>query len=55
MTRALPEDKFNVLVEKTKIPRAGDPEEVANVLLYLISNMSSYVTGQIIRIDGGIG
>ena len=55
MTKALPEEKFNVLLEKTKIPRAGEPEEVANVLLYLISDMSSYVTGQIIRIDGGIG
>ena len=55
MTKALPEDKFNILLEKTKIPRAGDPEEVAKVLLYLISDMSAYVTGQIIRIDGGIG
>jgi len=55
MTKELPEDKFNLLVEKTKIPRAGNPEEVANVLLYLVSDMSAYVTGQIIRIDGGIG
>jgi 3-oxoacyl-[acyl-carrier protein] reductase len=55
MTKALPEDKFNILVEKSKIPRAGSPEEVAKVLLYLISDMSVYVTGQTIRIDGGIG
>jgi 3-oxoacyl-[acyl-carrier protein] reductase len=55
MTKDLSEDKFNVLVEKTKIPRAGEPEEVANVLLYLISDMSTYITGQVLRIDGGIG
>lgn len=55
MTRALPEDKFNALIKKTEIPRAGEPEEVANVLLYLISDLSTYVTGQVIRIDGGIG
>jgi len=55
MTKSLAQDKFDALVKKTKIPRAGTPEEVANVLLYLISDMSSYVTGQVIRIDGGIG
>jgi 3-oxoacyl-[acyl-carrier protein] reductase len=55
MTKALPEDKFNNLLRNTKISRAGEPNEVANVLLYLISDMSQYVTGQIIRIDGGIG
>jgi len=55
MTRALPEDKFNNLIKKAEIPRAGEPEEVAKVLLYLISDLSSYITGQIIRVDGGIG
>lgn len=55
MTRALSEDKFNNLIKKAEIPRAGEPEEVANVLLYLISDLSSYVTGQVIRVDGGIG
>lgn len=55
MTKALAPDKFDALVKKAKIPRAGAPEEVANVLLYLISDMSMYVTGQVIRIDGGIG
>lgn len=55
MTRALPEDKFNNLIKKAEIPRAGEPEEVANVLVYLISDLSSYVTGQVIRVDGGIG
>jgi 3-oxoacyl-[acyl-carrier protein] reductase len=55
MTRALAQDKFDTLVKKAKLPRAGDPEEVAHVLLYLISDMSSYVTGQVIRVDGGMG
>ena len=55
MTRALPDDKFNNLIRKAEIPRAGESEEVANVLVYLISDLSSYVTGQVIRVDGGIG
>ncbi|HPS82882.1 MAG TPA: SDR family oxidoreductase, partial [Bacteroidales bacterium] len=54
MTRSLPEDKFNTLIRKSKISRAGNPEEVANVLVYLVSDLSNYVTGQVIRIDGGI-
>jgi len=55
MTKELAREKFDDLVKKSKIPRAGTPEEVANVLLYLISDMSAYVTGQVIRVDGGIG
>lgn len=55
MTKALPQEKFDALVQKAKIPRAGLPEEVANVLLYLISDASKYVTGQVLRVDGGIG
>jgi 3-oxoacyl-[acyl-carrier protein] reductase len=35
--------------------RMGLPEEVARVMLFLASDLSSYVTGQVIRIDGGIG
>ena len=35
--------------------RAGAPAEVAGVLLFLASDLSSYVTGQVLRIDGGIG
>jgi len=55
MTKTLPKDKFDALVSKSSIPRAGTPEEVANVLLYLVSDLSQYVTGQILRVDGGIG
>ena len=55
MTKTLPKEKFDALVSKSSIPRAGTPEEVANVLLYLVSDLSQYVTGQILRVDGGIG
>jgi 3-oxoacyl-[acyl-carrier protein] reductase len=35
--------------------RAGLPSEVAGVMLFLASELSNYVTGQVLRIDGGIG
>lgn len=55
MTDAIPEAAKEEL--KTKIPfgRIGNPEEVANTVLFLASDMSSYITGQVIGIDGGMG
>lgn len=35
------------------ISRQGRPEEVAEVIIFLLSDASSYMTGEIIRIDGG--
>lgn len=55
MTAELNQDKFDQLVAKSNLNRAGTPEEVAQTLLFLASDMSSYMTGQIIRVDGGIG
>ncbi len=55
MTDAIPEAAKEEL--KTKIPfgRIGNPEEVANTVLFLASDMASYITGQVIGIDGGMG
>ena len=55
MTRNLPDRIKDDLLSPAAIPRMGQKDEVANVLLYLSSDLSEYVTGQVIRIDGGIG
>ena len=55
MTKALTETQWDALLSKAAMPRAGQPQEVADLSLYLASDSSAYVTGQIIRIDGGIG
>ena len=43
-------------MEREAIPlkRGGTPEDVANVCVFLASDMSSYVTGQVINVDGGM-
>lgn len=54
MANSLDEVKFQERVDSIKMNRIGRPEEVADVALFLSSNMSSYVTGQVIGVDGGM-
>lgn len=54
MTKDLEDKALSRLLEKSALKRKGTPEEVANVLLFLISDLSSLVTGEVIRIDGGM-
>jgi len=54
MARSLSPDKFAERVSSVKMGRIGTPEDVANVALFLASDLSSYVTGQIIGVDGGM-
>jgi 3-oxoacyl-[acyl-carrier protein] reductase len=54
MTRALPEEVFEERVASVKMGRLGRPEDVAGTVLYLASDLSAYVTGQVIGVDGGM-
>ncbi|MCM3590190.1 glucose 1-dehydrogenase [Brevibacillus borstelensis] len=54
MARSIPENKFAERMESIKMKRIGTPEDVANTALYLCSDLSSYVTGQVIGVDGGM-
>jgi len=47
-------DRLDKVIANIKMNRIGTPEEVANVMLFLASDLSSYVTGQIIGVDGGM-
>jgi len=54
MTRDLDEIALSRLLAKSALKRKGSPQEVANVLMFLVSDLSSLVTGEVIRVDGGM-
>ncbi len=49
------EEVINESVQGSHMKRVGNPSEIAMVALFLASDMSSYVTGQVLRVDGGLG
>ena len=53
MTARLPVAAKSKAVEETALGRAGTPEDVAAAILFLVSDMSRHVTGQVLRVDGG--
>ena len=54
MTAKLNEDVVKGWRESIPLKRGGTPEDVANVCVFLSSEMSAYVTGQVINVDGGM-
>jgi 3-oxoacyl-[acyl-carrier protein] reductase len=54
MTNALPEAVREEYIKSIPLKRGGTVEEIANTALYLGSDLSSYVTGQVIAVNGGL-
>ena len=54
MTQALPEDKRKSVLEGIPLNRIGKPEDIANMVLFLASDLSNYITGQVFIVDGGM-
>ena len=54
MTDAIPEKIKTDLIGKIPMGRIGDPEDIANVVLFLVSEDSAYITGQVVCVDGGM-
>ena len=54
MTAALPEEARDALLGQIALGRLGEPADVAGVVLFLASDLASYITGQVLVVDGGM-
>ena len=54
MLLSMPENILETFKQKTPLKRLGTPEEVANLYLFLASDDASFISGEVIRVDGGI-
>lgn len=54
MTQQIPEEKLAEWCKTIPMQRGASVEEIANVALFLVSDQSSYITGQVIQVDGGM-
>ena len=54
MTAKIREDIFEKAIEMIPLKRAGEPEDVANLVNFLAGDESSYITGEVIKVDGGL-
>ena len=54
MTAKLSEQARQAILEAIPLPRLGQPEDVAQAVRFLCSDQSSYITGVVLRVDGGM-
>ena len=53
-TAALPESRYTEFLASIKMGHAGEPDDVANAVLFFASDLSAYITGQVLGVDGAM-
>jgi 3-oxoacyl-[acyl-carrier protein] reductase len=54
MTSGLPEEARAALLESIALGRLGSPDDIAGAVLFLVSDLATYITGQTLVVDGGM-
>lgn len=54
MVAALPKEMIEPMAASIPLRRIGEPEDVANAFVFLASDMASYVTGEVLSVDGAM-
>jgi 3-oxoacyl-[acyl-carrier protein] reductase len=55
LTDAIPEEARGTMLSNTPLGRLGDPENVAAAVRFLVSDEASFITGEVLLVDGGLG
>jgi 3-oxoacyl-[acyl-carrier protein] reductase len=55
LTDVLPEEATGAMLENTPLRRLGEPEDVAGAVRFLCSDAASFITGEVLLVDGGLG
>jgi 3-oxoacyl-[acyl-carrier protein] reductase len=55
LTDVIPEELQGVMLANTPLGRLGDPEDVAGAVRFLCSDEASFITGEVLLVDGGLG
>jgi len=55
LTDVLPEEAKDAMLANTPLGRLGDPEDIAGAVRFLCSDEASFITGEVLLVDGGLG
>ena len=55
LTDVLPEEATQAMLQNTPLGRLGEPQDIAGAVRFLCSDEASFITGEVLLVDGGLG